>query len=39
MGPLIEFLDLHLQPSIIFGVIGVIALLTIAIITFLGFDD
>ncbi len=39
MQPLYTLLDFHLQPSMIFALIGMIMLATIAIITFFGFEE
>lgn len=39
MQVIFDNLDFHLQPSMIFAVIGVIMLVTIAVITFWGFDE
>ncbi|TCK23838.1 hypothetical protein EV667_3681 [Ancylobacter aquaticus] len=39
MRALLDLLDFHLQPSMIFALIGVIILITVAIIAFWGFDE
>lgn len=39
MQPIVDLLDFHFQPSMIFGLIGVIMLAAIAVITFWGFDE